>query len=213
MTQDEVQFMYKSNLSKYTEDDWLFTTTNTCLADDSSYSYTGYAISSEWAVYATGRTVTTDIPNFGFTGMIDFDFGNLAVTNAEQTVTGQMWSYVEVSDWIANTWFSTSIQSSLNMVWQTHWKIVSWENFYFKSDVLTYRSGWVSDDVYMANLIQTEKNIHSLPEDYIMKAHNPDDFMCNGWVYGDDPHLKMVVPAYLNPDVYIGNLYIDSMQE
>ena len=209
LSQDEVQFLYKSNLNKYTADDWLFTTANTCLADDSTYYYTGYAESSEGDFYAIWRYVNTDIPAFNVTWMIDYDFGTLSVSSSAQVVTWEYTTYIEFQDWKAEPGRRITVQFSDYMSWQNNPSLtISWDNFGFQYSALDHLSGFDSDYISINSALSSYTNIVS-PINYIERSASTDDFMCNAWIYWDMPQFELTIPAYQIPDVYSWDLTID----
>jgi hypothetical protein len=208
LSAQEIQFLYKSNLRKFDTDKRLFETLNTCLWWNDTYSYTWYVESIYGQFASTGRTISTDIPGLFATWLTNFDFGEDSVSSSIQTKTGQYQNYIEVHDAIANTWWIITVAASDSLTWQNSPFSISSDNLFFMKNSLDLLSGTLPSTLSLNNSLQDRSYIHNAPIDYFIKTYDPNDFMCDGWIFGDKPHLKLNIPAYQAPDLYVGTLHI-----
>jgi hypothetical protein len=209
LSTQEIQFLYKSNFRKFDTDKWLFETLNTCLWWSNSYLYTGYVANIYAQSASTGRRLSTNIPNLSTTWLTNFDFGVDNVSSSVQTKTGQYSGYIKVHDILANTWWRITVSASNVLSWQVTPFNISWDNLFFMKNNLELITGTLPSTLSLNSGLQNRSTIHTGPIDYFIRAFDPNDFMCDGWVFGDKPHLKLNVPAYQPPDTYVGTLYIN----
>ena len=209
LSAQEIQFLYKSNLSKIDTDKWLFETLNTCLWWNDSYLYTGYVENIYNQFASTGRKLSTNIQGLFATWLTNFDFGVDSVSSSIQTKTGQYQNYIEVHDAIANTWWIITVAASDSLTWQDSPFSISSDNLFFMKNNLDLLSGTLPSTLSLNSSLQDRSYIHNAPIDYFIKTYDPNDFMCDGWIFGDKPHLKLNIPAHQAPDTYVGTLYIN----
>jgi surface protein len=209
LSAQEIQFLYKSNLRKVATDRRLFEMLNTCLWWNNTYTYTGYVTSIYDQVASASRKIYTNIPNLFATGLSDFDFGIQQVSEVVETKTGQYNDYIEIHDMLANTWWRITVSASSQLSWQESSFSIPSSNLFFMYNSLDLLSGTLPSTLWLNTSLQNRSNIHIAPVDYFIKNTVPNDFMCDEWVFGDKPFLKLNIPAYQAPDNYVGTLYIN----
>jgi hypothetical protein len=178
-----------------------------------SYLYTGYVENIYDQSTSTSRTISTNVPDLFATWLIDFGFWIVQASNSAQTKTGQYGDYIEVHDMLANTWWIITVSASNVLSWQKPETNISSDNLFFMRNNLDLISGVLPSTLSLNSSLQDRSNIHSGPVDYFIKTFDPNNFMCDEWVFGDKPHLKLNIPAYQTPDAYVGTLYINIISD
>jgi hypothetical protein len=224
LTPDEIQFSYRSNLSKTNTGTRLFQVLNTCLATSGNYEYGWYVESVWWFWSSTWRVVRTEIPSVEMSG-VDIDLWTYWVTWQAFTVSWQYTWYIKVIDWRwVNAWTWTLRISSV-FTWQNTTASISSAWFRMKSNEMEemwhylywiipeYRTWMVRfNPVFETSYqnIQIDSTQPATP--YYISNYVSWDFMCNGWIYGDMPYVELDIPAWQIADTYIATIYMDVMQ-
>ncbi len=217
---DEVQFLYRSNLSKVNTWDWLFETLNTCLDQTGVYSYTWYAKSLYTWEQSVWQTVQTCIPNILITWWMDVDFGTYDVSETGFTIQTWYTTNVRVEDWIWRNWWTWSVRISSTFSWQNTTASISSSNFKMKhgnsiQDLWHYLT-WIIPEinnglVSLSSILSDYNNIQitwwAQWTPYFVPNYPVWDFMCNGWIYADKPELQLEIPAWQIWDTYKATVY------
>jgi len=219
LSQDEIQFLYKSNLSKINTWTWLFQTLNTCLAQSWTYAYSGIVTSRYGQLQTTWRKISTCIPSVVMTWWVNMNLWTGIAQNTSQVFTGQYTVEIRVEDWIGRNWWTWSVRISDNFSWQNKHFMFSSTWFRMKYDSIQdlwhymtwiipeYTTGVKLNDALssFSNIVKYNENNQWTP--YFVANYPEWDFMCNGWVYGDRPFMQLEVPAWVPVDTYRANVY------
>jgi len=232
LSQDEVQFLYKSNLKKTSQNTWEFETLNTCL--DASWTY-----NLVWTVESfvdtsgsTSRNVTTNIPLVS----VDwtwYDFWSYVTTGSSYVLSWTMWT-LTVTDKLWNSWWLLYLATSDTLKWQSTNESISTNNLKFKANSLVYNGmyEWYDNThVIFGNWISTSEyrtahtsacpatNQHCAANnakilEYMRRTVDPNDFMCwDVWTYSDNTSIQLEVPAWQVEDEYEWVLWITLQDE
>ncbi len=225
LSQDEVQFLYKSNLKKTSENTWEFETVNTCLDATWTYNYTWSVVSYVDTQAATGRSLTTNIPLVSVSWTW-YDFWSHTASWSIQTLNGTMWT-LTVTDKLWNSWWLVYLATSDTLVWKNTNQSISTQNLKFKANSLIYSwlyewytnthvafGNWVSTTVFnSAHSTCAASDQHCSSDyaimEYMRRSTEPYDFMCGDvWAYSDNTEIQLEVPAWQIQDTYEWTLWI-----
>ena len=231
LPQDEVQFLYKSNMKKTSESTWEFETLNTCLDASWTYDYTWTVVSYVNTQASTWRLLTTNISLVTVSGTWH-DFWTHKVNWTGYILSWTMWK-LTVTDKLWNSGWLVYFASSESLVWSATQKKISTENLKFKANSLIY--SWMYEwytNTYVSlgsGISMTEfKTAYSswctVWQDectgnsakileYIKRNDDPQDFMCGEvGTYSDDTQIQLEVPARQIWDEYKWILWVTLQQ-
>jgi hypothetical protein len=221
LTQDEIQFLYRSNLSKTNTWEWLFQVLNTCLDTDKTYRYTWQVMSLYGYSTWINRRTCTNIPGVSITWWTNVNFGTFDVSGNTQTWTTEYTANVQVTDWRWKNWWTGSVKISPYFLWQQNSELkFSSENFMIKTNslndlwhfltwIVPEYTVWVKLNTSLnqyAGIVISWANVFTWTP-YFVTNYPAWDFMCNGWVYWDMPKMQLSIPAWTPWDTYVANVY------
>ena len=230
LSQDEVQFLYKSNLKKTDVDTWEFETLNTCLDPDWTYNLVWIVESFVDTSGSISRSLTTNIPLVSVDGTW-YDFWTYETTWSEYVLRWTMWT-LTVTDKLGNSWWFVYLATSESLVWSATQEKISTENLKFKANSLAYNwmyEWYANTHVTFGNRISTTAfnsaysswctNDHCASSsakilEYMRRTADPNDFMCwDVWSYSDNMEIELEVPAWQIEDTYEWVLWITLQDE
>ena len=221
LSQDEVQFLYKSNLKKTSADTWEFETVNTCLDATWTYRYSWYvesAVDTSWVT--DNRMLTTNIPLVSVDSTW-YDFWTRTASWSAQTINGTMWT-LTVSDYLWNTWWLVYLATSSSLVWKNTNQTIDTNNLKFKANSLIYNwlyEWYTNTHVAFGNGISTTQYKTAKSScaawadhcasssakilEYMRRTTDTNDFMCwDVWTYSDNTQIQLEIPAWQIQDTY-----------
>ena len=232
LTQDEVQFLYKSNLKKTSADTWEFETLNTCLAATWTYRYSWYvesAVDTSWRT--ENRMLTTNIPlvSVDATG---YDFGSRITSGSIQTINWTMWT-LTVTDNLWNSWWLLYLATSDSLVWKNTAQTIDTNNLKFKANSLIYNwlyEWYTNTHVAFGNGISTTQYKTAKSScaawadhcasssakilEYMRRTTDTNDFICGDvWTYSDNTQIQLEIPAWQIQDTYEWTLRVTLQDE
>ena len=221
LTPDEIQFLYKSNLSKINTGQWLFQTLNTCLAQAWTYAYSGIVSSSYGYGQTIWRSISTCIPDVIITWWVDMHLWTWLVSDVDQEFSWQYNVNVQVEDWIWRNGWTWTVRITSQFSWQNINFTISSQNFEMKNsgaiqDLWHYLNGIIPErTTWLVQLSSALNNFSHIVTylgnnqwtPYFVANYPGGDFMCNGWIYADKPYLKLNVPAWTPGDEYVAKIY------
>lgn len=205
----EIQQLYKSNLSKYAVDKRLFSIEQSCLAD----GWYNYGIATTDLLnntITTWRNISVQLPNLTIGSPLSWlKLPYITTDTKERTITGDFIgndNTFRVYDSKGYTWWYTTIQLSWDLR-NTNWNLfIPQENIAFKADnSITTLEGIASSWVILATGINEYKTMTGI-YNYIIKNITPECSSCIVGKYGNNPSLKVTIPAFQKPDTYNGTL-------
>ena len=222
LSQDEVQFLYKSNLKKTSADTWEFETINTCLDAIWTYNYTWSVVSYVDTQASTGRKLTSHISDVSVDSTW-YDFGTHTASWSQQVLRWTMWT-LTVTDYLWKSWWKVYFTTSPTLVWKNTNQTIDTTNLKFKATNLTYNwlyDGTLNTHVTLWTGMSTSqyKTAHwSAPTDnileYIVRTGDVNDFMCGDvWTYSDNTQIELTVPAWQIQDTYTWTLWVTRQQD
>jgi hypothetical protein len=216
----EIQFLYKSNLSKTDTWEWIFQTLNTCLAQTWDYDYRAIVTSRYGYSDGIWRWISTCIPWVSFTWWVDVNLWTWDAKLESMIFSWQYSAVIKVEDWIWRNGWTGSVRISSNFSWQE-------KNFTFSATWFKMKNNSIQDfGHYMiwiipednvglvqlspvlsefSNIVMYQWNNQGTP--YFVSNYPELDFMCNGWIYGDQPFIQLEVPGWVPVDKYSANIY------
>ena len=229
--EEDVQYLYKSNLRRTGPDTWEFEVMYPCLDMSWSYEYSVDVESTIGTSASTWRNLTTQISiTVDGTG---YDFGTHVSTWSVLTLTWTMWT-VTVTDYVWQPGWRLYFTTSPYLVWQDTQQTISTENLMFKASWLVYSGLYgltetshvhfnTRDRISMYTSaaswtsVQDAENSPIL-EYFVRHVDNWNDWLCEDvWTYSDDTQIMLEVPAWQVEDVYTWTLWItlqiDSYEE
>lgn len=221
LPQDEVQFLYKSNMKKTSENTWEFETLNTCLDASWTYDYTGTVVSYVNTQASTWRKLTTNIPRIAVEWTW-YHFWTYMVTWSQRILTWTMWT-LSVRDYLWKSWWRVYFTTSPYLVWKDKNQTIDTHNLKFKASDLIYDWlydwylnthvtlwAWISSSEYNTAYWATwASNIL----EYIVRTWDETDFMCwDVWMYSDETEIELDIPAWQISDTYTWTLWITRQQ-
>jgi len=206
----EIELLYKTNLAKIDSDKWQLEFANQCIVDW-NYSYSVSATDNSNNTTTTGRNITIELPSMTiWTPTYWLNISTWFVVSFQS----QTWEFnftweentFRVNDTKGYTWWYTTIQLSWDLI-NSWWDFsIPQENISFKAnDTIAILEWYASSWVILATWIN-EYNILTWIYDYIIKAVTPECSSCIIWKYGNNPSLKVTIPAYQKADTYNGTL-------
>jgi len=206
----EISQLSRSSLSKYDTGKWLYTVNYQCIASWITYVYSWSASDLANNQSQIVRSSTLAIPSTSLDiTAASLNMGKINRSHSWEVATWAFTEYFKVVDRLWTTWWYTTLTLPSTLTWQQNPShTIAWSNVFIKASGVNILSGLSTEYIYVAWNFSDYVS-PSQATTYIKRDISNIPFMCPAWVYGNNPLIRIDVPARQAIDTYSGTITYD----